>query len=120
MNFKPDIVACSLCIGEQEDVLAILREIKKINKDILTLIGGAFTLVFPEIVNEDCIDLMCVGDGELACLEILNRLDKKENFFNIPGIWFKKNGQVEKNTAIAYVNNIEHLPSFDRDIYLNI
>ncbi|PIR06974.1 MAG: hypothetical protein COV55_00935 [Candidatus Komeilibacteria bacterium CG11_big_fil_rev_8_21_14_0_20_36_20] len=117
MNFKPDIVACSLCIGEQEDVLAILREIKKINKDILTLIGGAFTLVFPEIVNEDCIDLMCVGDGELACLEILNRLDKKENFFNIPGIWFKKNGQVEKNTAIAYVNNIEHLPSFDRDIY---
>lgn len=117
INFHPDVVACSLCIGEQENVLKILRTIKKINKDIITLIGGAFTLVFPEVINEECIDAMCVGDGELACLEILNRVDRKENFSNIPGIWFKDNGQVQKNSAIAYVNNIEQLPSFDRDIY---
>lgn len=117
VDFKPDIVACSLCIGEQENVFKILRKIKQIDKNIKTIIGGAFALVFPEIINEDCIDSICVGDGELVCSEILDRIDKQENFSNIPGIWFKENGQVQKSPTIAYVKDIEVLPSFDRDIY---
>ena len=116
-DFKPDIVACSLSIGEQKYALEILRGVKKIDKNMITLIGGPYVLVFPEIINEDCIDLMCVGDGEFACLEILNRIDKKENFFNIPGIWVKEGKQIYESPNIAYVKDIKQLPGLNRDIY---
>jgi len=116
-NFRPDVVACSICIGEQKNTLEILRKVKKIDKNTITLIGGPFVLVFPEIINEDCIDLMCIGDGEFAVLEILNRIDKKENFFNIPGIWVKESKQIYKSPNISYIKDIKQLPGLDRDIY---
>jgi len=116
-DFKPNIVACSLSIGEQNNALTILKGVKKIDKNMMNLIGGPYVLVFPEIINEDCIDLMNVGDGEFACLEILNRIDKKDNFFNIPGVWVKDSKKIHKSPNISYIEEIKQLPGLDRDIY---
>ncbi|MFC1991147.1 B12-binding domain-containing radical SAM protein [Chloroflexota bacterium] len=116
-DFKPDIIAYSLHIGEQEFALEVLSKVKEIDNKILTLIGGPYVLVFPEIINEDCVDLMCVGDGEYVCLEILKRLEQKEDFNGIDGLWFKDNKQIHNSPRISYVSDITQLPGLDRDLY---
>ena len=116
-DFKPDVVAASLCIGEQLQAVSVLKNIKDHDAKILTLVGGPYTLVFPEIINEACVDMMCVGDGEYACLEILNRVDRGEEFDGINGVWFKHGDQIVQSPDLAYVDDIKQLPTFDRDMY---
>lgn len=116
-DFGPDIAAYSLSMGEQTEALEMLRKIKELDKDVKTFIGGPYVLVFPEVIKEACIDLMCIGDGEYACLEVMDRLDRNEELFDIPGIWVKSDGQIHESSDIAYVDDIKQLPILDRDLY---
>jgi anaerobic magnesium-protoporphyrin IX monomethyl ester cyclase len=116
-GFKPDVVACSMAMGEQKKALEMLRKIKELDKGMKTFVGGSYVLVFPEIIKEDCVDLMCVGDGEYACLEVMTRLDKDKELFGIPGIRVKTDGHIHENSDIAYVADITELPILDRDLY---
>src|SRR3989338_78881 len=79
--------------------------------------GGIHPTLFPE----DCIkhvDLVCVGDGEGAVIELADALSKKKPITEIKNLWIRdiKTGNVIKNSVRNLIENLDELPFADYDI----
>jgi anaerobic magnesium-protoporphyrin IX monomethyl ester cyclase len=60
-------------------------------------------------------DRVCVGEGEVAFLEYLRRLERKESICDIPGIWVREGDQIYRNGEADEVADLNALPWPDMD-----
>lgn len=116
---QPDIVGFSLMTGQHLwalQIAAILKDkLKKIKP--LIIFGGIHPTFVPEIVEKDHVDIICRGEGEGALLDLMNSIDKKNSFSNIPNLWVKKDGKVIKNKLRPLIEDLDYLPFPDRDLF---
>lgn len=123
-NSKPDVVAfsCLTATGEFEWAVETAKKLKRILPDVPIVFGSIHPTLFPEkTINENDVDIICVGEGEIPMLELCNKLGKKPGIANIPtnipGLWVKKNGKVYKNGVGELVEDLDSLPFADRALY---
>ena len=81
-SFQPDLLALSAT----EDMfllgIKLLKCVRQYN--ILTIAGGVFPTFGPEIaLRFPEIDIVCVGEGENALVELCQRIEKKKHFDDI-------------------------------------
>jgi len=111
--FQPDLIVLSAT----EDIFPLgLKLLKRIEKyGILTIAGGIFPTFAPEkVIRNKEIDIVCIGEGEEALLELCNRLRDKRDYSDINNLWIKgKRGDIRKN-PIRKARNISEslLPDF--------
>jgi anaerobic magnesium-protoporphyrin IX monomethyl ester cyclase len=77
--------------------------------------GGVHATISPE----DCIthsDIVCVGEGEGAIIDLVNAIEKKKDYSKIPNLWVKKNGKIIKNSVRNIIDEIDSLPFPDYEI----
>jgi len=111
-----DIIAFSVMTGFQRWAVSLGKQLKeKYNSCII--FGGPHPTYFPDIVNEEGVDIICRGEGEGALLDLAERLDRKEALTDIPNLWVKHNGRVFKNELRSLIENLDDLPFPDREIY---
>ncbi len=83
--------------------------------------------IYPTINPEDCIkyfDILCIGEGEYAALELAQKLIKKQSIENISNLWVKlKSGKIIRNQLKGLITDLDVLPFPDIDTsthyYLN-
>lgn len=114
---NPDIAGFSLMSGTQPWALTAARAIKKELPRVKVLFGGSHPTYFPEIVEEDGVDIICLGEGEYASLDLMNALETGKSIQCIPNLWVKKNGIIHKNDLRPLVENLDSLPFPDRGLY---
>ena len=92
-KFKPDIVAFSGITGSHKYYLEAAATIKNtISKTPKIIVGGPHFTFFPgEILRHDCIDALCVGEGDDAWVQWLNAIDGDGNPDEIPNIVTRDN-----------------------------
>lgn len=92
------LAGISVMTTQIEGALEISRLIKKINPLCKIIWGGSHPTFFPKqtIINE-AIDAVCVSEGEITMLEIINQ----NSFKDVNGILYKENGQVIVNPPRA-------------------
>lgn len=98
-TFKPNIVAISCISFEYQFLLTFFSDIH-IPKETLVLIGGIHaTLKADEVINTGLFDLVCVGEGEAAFIEILTRIENGIYLGDIRNTYFrcKNKGAIIKN-----------------------
>ncbi len=117
MNYNPDIIAFSTMSPSIRFALRLANELKKFTK-ALVIMGGPHPTFFPEVINEDCLDAICIGEGEYALLELATCTDKGEDLTIISNLWVKKEGKIHKND-LRDLADINELPMPDREIYLD-
>ena len=79
------------------------------------ILGGVFATFASELcMRWKEIDMLCVGEGEYALLELCKRMNKKEDYSNIPGLWIRApDGGIRKNPIGQRVNmDANPLPDF--------
>jgi radical SAM superfamily enzyme YgiQ (UPF0313 family) len=112
-SYQPDIIGFSILEIMYKFVLQITRGLKKEFPEILIIAGGVFPTFSPEIViNEKSIDMICLGEGETALVELCDRIVSKKSFFNIKGLWVKSEEKIIKNN-IAPLHDLNKLPFQD-------
>ncbi len=80
--------------------------------------GGIHPTLAPESsVNEEGIDIICIGEGEGALVDLCNKMEMGEDITSIPNLWVKKDGQVFKNLPRPLIENLDSLPFQDRGIF---
>lgn len=106
-KINPELVSFSCVTATYQDSLAFARKVKeRIGKPII--FGGVHPTLKPEVVMENKeIDMVCVGEGEEAMLELSDSLEKGEARTDIKNIWFKKNGQVIRNEVRPLEENLD-------------
>ena len=113
--FEPDLIAMSVVDPNYNFGLEFLRKAKKKNKDIMTIVGGPTATYAPkEVIAEDGVDIICVGEGEEAMSELCGKMENKKDIKNIKNLWVKYKGEIFKNDIRPLININEILyPDWD-------
>jgi len=86
-EFEPDLVAFSVVENNYSCAKKCFAAIKSISK-VPIIVGGIFPSVEPRFFEQDKnVDIVCVGEGERAILELANRIDRKEEYKDIPNLF---------------------------------
>lgn len=94
-RFKPDLIGLSTTEDMYELGLLFLETIKdyKIKNKVPVIAGGVFPTFAPDLViKEKLIDIVCVGEGENALIELCKRIENKEPYNNVTNCWVKTIG----------------------------
>lgn len=113
---KPDLVAFSVLTGDYLWAVDMARSIKEqINVPII--FGGIHPTSIPgEVISNEYVDIICIGEGEGPLVELTNSL-KSGIDYNIKNLWFKRNGHIIKNEIRPILENLDTLPFPDKEIF---
>ena len=114
---KPDLIAASAFSDMYLHTIDFLKLAKK-KYNIPIIIGGIHSTLLPEeVIKEDCIDALCVGEGEIALLEYIEALDgNRLTRTDIKNLWIKQNDNIYKN-PVRKLMDLDSLPFMDYSIY---
>lgn len=114
-EYKPDLIAVTLVEGVYGLASSLLESIKDF--DIPVIAGGVFATFSPEeVISNDNIDMICLGEGEEAIVELCESMRRGEDFRAIRNLWVKQGDKIIKN-SIRKTVNINDLPFLDYDIF---
>ncbi len=88
-EYKPDLFGL-LCV--ELTYLKGLRMLKSA-KDfgIPTIVGGSFATFSPdEVISSNFVDMVCVGEGEIAIVELAKRMSEGKGISGIPNLLIKR------------------------------
>ncbi len=114
-EFKPGILAYSVTTGAHKYYLDLNRQIKE-RFDVFSVFGGPHATFFPEMIEEEGVDGICIGEGEGAMLELAEALENGALQPNIRNWWFKLNAEIVRNPLRPYIADLDALPFPDRDL----
>lgn len=117
-DFDPDVVCYSTTTGMHLYFAEINRKVKEVCPRVFAIFGGAHPTFTPEYVELDGIDAVCRGEGELAVVDLLDRMERGEDFYDCENFWFKhrETGEIVKNPQRPLAQNLDELGFPDRSI----
>ena len=118
-TFSPDLIAMSVTESTFLRGISLLNHLRLNKKhNILTIIGGVFPTFAPDrAFREPSVDIICVGEGDVALVELCENLKRSKDFSKIPNLWVKKSdGNTVKN-ALGPAVDINLLPPIDFSIF---
>lgn len=114
---KPDVVGITSSTPAYSSALRISQICKNVDNEIEVVIGGAHPSAFPKrTAEEDTIDFVVVGEGEITFFELLDAIDRKRALSEIDGIVFKDDGKVIQNKPRVLIKDLDILPFPARDL----
>ncbi len=110
-NFQPDFVGLTSVTMTFDNAIGIVKEVKGINPDIITVMGGPHvsfcareTLnLYPEL------DFIVIGEGEETIIELIQAARGDRNWDDIKGIAYK-NGSTAVTTGVRPFVDVNTLP----------
>lgn len=67
---NPDILGLSTCTLKFLDSIEIAKLAKKINPNVIIIMGNAHPPILPEIIKNDCLDILVRGESEIIFLSL--------------------------------------------------
>ncbi|SVD74093.1 uncharacterized protein METZ01_LOCUS426947, partial [marine metagenome] len=119
-TFSPDLIALSAT----EDMWLLGTRLLEEIEDYITknrtpvIFGGVFATFAPEIaIQHRLINLVCVGEGENALIELCRRIERGDSFNNVTNLWVKQSdGSIIKN-PISDPYDINETPILDVNLF---
>ena len=82
----------------------------------LLVYGGVHATISPDEAIKHS-DVVCIGEGEGAVLELVNALENNSPMDNIKNLWVKESIGIIKNPVRNLIDNLDELPFPDFDIH---
>lgn len=116
-QFSPDLVAFS----STTYMFPFVRQMAPVLKselDVPIIVGGVHATMAPDqVLKEKAVDMVCIGEGEYALLDLANKLERGKDAKNTQNIWFKDGDRIKKNSLRMLVEDLDKLPFPDKDIF---
>ena len=115
-EYQPDLVAASLLQDTYPIGLPMMRAAH--NAGIPVLVGGIYPTFAPDdVIREESVDILCMGEGELAMVELCRRMAEGVSYDDIPNLWIKKPDGTIISNHMGPTININELPFPDYDMF---
>jgi len=104
---NPDLVGFSAFTPFANSALAAVKEVKKINENILVILGGPHA-VLAELTMRKCpeLDVIVYDEGEGQIEEIVSGKPLEE----IAGLFIRKEGRIVPTSPRQYISDMDSLP----------
>ena len=128
LRLRPDVVAYTVYTGPHTWYLDVNRRIRAQLPGVFSIFGGPHPTFFPELIEQDGVDGVCIGEGEYATLDLMNALERDGKDSTEPGLrltdpaipnwWFKINGEIVRNglRPLLTGEELDALPFADREL----
>jgi radical SAM superfamily enzyme YgiQ (UPF0313 family) len=115
--FDPDLVA----IGSPTNVwphASKMAERLKRELGVPVVVGGHHAQALPEyLINKPFVDIVCTGEGELALLELVNRMAAGQDYTDVPTMWVKQDGAIHRNEIGLLENDLDRFPFPEKELW---
>lgn len=90
----------------------ILLSAKRVNSDVITVVGGPITTADPELAVKNLpIDYAVIGEGEYTILEMLEALERRNQPHAVKGLAFRNSdGQLALTEKREEIGDLDALP----------
>jgi len=108
---EPDLVGIK-AYSRDADLLGLLGGlIKRINKKCIIVAGGPYANAKgEELLENHFIDFSVLHEGELTFVELVQRLERKEETDNIKGIIYRQKGRIIKTCPRDFIEDLDKIP----------
>ncbi len=119
-TFQPNLIAISSTEDMWELGMHILEEARdyKTRNNIPVIAGGVFPTFAPVLALQfTLVDMVCVGEGENALIDLCQRIEAGESWETVTNLWVKKpDGSIYKNSVTNPIG-INELPIIDVQLF---
>jgi len=117
-EYAPDIVCYSVTTGMHEYLADINRRVKQVLPEVFSVFGGPHPTFSPEYLDSDGIDAVCRGEGELALVELCDKMERGEDYHETQNFFFKHRGtgEIIRNPQRPLVSDLDALGIPDREV----
>ena len=126
LRLKPDVVGYTVYTGPHTWYLEVNQRIRAQLPGVFSIFGGPHPTFFPEMIERDGVDGLCIGEGEYATLDLMNALQRNGDGLSLPdpairNWWFKIDGEIVRNPLRPLLTGeeLDALPFSDRELLYN-
>lgn len=113
---RPDVVGYSVRTGFHRYYIDLNKKLKEKFK-FFSIFGGPHATFFPEMIKEQGVDCVALGECESAIVDLLGRFEKNQSYFETKNFWFKnQQGEIFKNPLRKLEQDLDSLPFPDRGL----
>ena len=107
-----DIVGLTAMTPTINAAMNIARWLKQANPNLVLIIGGPHATLLPEetLANAPEIDIVVSGEGEETIIELFRALESKDSLDDIPGISYRRNGDIVGRPPAPSKVDLDSLP----------
>ncbi|MBO8183688.1 MAG: radical SAM protein [Archaeoglobus sp.] len=85
--------------------------IKRRLPDVFIILGGVHATFMPyKAIKSECVDAVCMGEGEYTLAEIAEKMEAEESLRDVKGLIYKENGKIINNGPREFIQNLDALP----------
>ncbi len=115
-EYEPHIVGYSAMTGEHIPLAALNRELKE-QYDFFSVFGGPHTTFISDfLMEEEAVDAICTGEGDLAFPELCRRMEAGEEYWLTPTFDVRYEGEIHRNDLGDLTPSLDVLDHPDRKI----
>lgn len=116
---QPDVLCFSPVSGTYRWMLSVAQKAKSLVSRVKNVFGGIHTSAVPDaVLAQGPVDYVCVGEGDVAFVEILKHIERGEEGRPIPNTRYKlPDGTVVRGPQIGFFQDLDALPAFDKTIW---
>ncbi len=115
---EPQLVAFSCTTHQYPHAERCANWIRRSLPGTVTLVGGTHaTLVPDKVLANSPFDLVCVGEGEYALLDLATALQMGHDFAHIPNLWMRRDGEAIRNPLRPLIADLDEIPFADRELF---
>ena len=115
-RLKPARVIGFTCMFSQEWIFnrELITYVHKLSPESIIVAGGEHISAIPDFCLKDSpeLDICVIGEGEEVFAQIVKRIEKDENWLDIPGIVYRERskGSIHHNPKARRVSEIDKIP----------
>ena len=112
-QYHPEVVGITCPFTLRfENALKVAKIVKKVNPDIVTVMGGMHPSVLPaDVLCHPEVDFVIIGEGEYTFLALIKKLESGDTCFeNLDGLAFRKDGNIAINPKTNYIKDLDSVP----------
>ncbi len=114
--FRPDVVGCTAYSVQVRSVLRILRDAKRMDDRVFTVVGGHHATLMPQDFQRSEVDAVVVGEGVFSFRDLVEALERGSPPDAVPGLWLRKGAEFVWTAPRDDVERIEELPLPERHL----
>jgi len=116
-EYKPDLIGFSVLSTYYEWAKKLSRKIKE-KIDVPIVFGGIHPTSLPgDVMKNEFIDFVIVGEGEYPLLELVNSEFRENLYSSIKSLCYKKNGEIICNEIREPIQDLDQVPFPDKDLF---
>ena len=115
---KPDVLGVTGFTSQIKSGVTIAAKAKELIPDLLIVFGGVHTTLSPEdVLANDCVDFVLMGEGELAFTEFLAKYFSNKEYRQVRGIGYREGNNTVLNGRAPLAQELDKFPLPARDLF---